>query len=142
MEEFSLNDSDERQRKERAQAALSLVPITADIRWENVNGLTVIFLKKNFSKFESFLHKVFGGPDTVRIPLDKYGTDVWALCDGKHTVKQICDALWEKYREEMEGVDGRVPQFIATLRARGLIYFEHEKPNIVQPNAEKAEMKR
>lgn len=122
---------------ERAQAALSLVPVKADVKWEEANGLAVIFIKKNFSRFEKFLHRLVGGPETVRIPLDKYGTEVWALCDGKRTVKQICDAMWEKYKEEMEGVEKRVPQFIAMLRGKGLIYFEHEKPYFVRPDTEK-----
>ncbi len=140
MDKLPLNNEDEKKRSaEKAQAALSLVPVRADIKWENSNGLTVIFLKKNFSKFEKILHRIFGGPDTVRVPLDKYGTEVWALCDGKNTVKQICETMWGKYKEEMEGVEKRIPQFIGILRARGLIYFEHEKSYVVQPNAETAE---
>lgn len=122
--------------KKRREAVLAMVPIKADIKWEEVNGLTVIYIKKNFSKFEKFLHKIFRGPEILRIPLDKYGTEVWALCDGKNSVKAICDSVWEKYKEEMEGVNERIPKFLGMLRARGLIYFEHEKEYIIQPGAE------
>ncbi|MDD5503391.1 MAG: PqqD family protein [Candidatus Thermoplasmatota archaeon] len=121
----------------KIEAVLAMVPIKADLKWEDANGITVIYLKKNFSKFERTIHKVVGGPDTVRIPLDKYGTEVWALCDGKNTIKQICETMWEKYKEEMEGVQERIPKFLSLLRSRGLIYFEHEKAYIIPPNADK-----
>lgn len=114
------------QNMERIQAVLSMKPIRADVRWEYRDNLAVITIKKNFSKFEKFLHRIIKGPEELRIPLDRYGTTVWGLCDGAHTIKQICDVLWERYHEEIEPVEKRVPQFIAMLRARGLIYFEHE----------------
>ena len=121
----------------RKEAVLAMVPIKADLKWEEVNGLTVIYIKKNFSKFEKFLHKMFRGPEMLRIPLDKYGTAVWALCDGKNTIKSICEAMWSRYKEEMEGADERIPKFIGMLRARGLIYFEHEKSSIIAEDAMK-----
>ncbi|MEM2869525.1 MAG: PqqD family protein [Thermoplasmata archaeon] len=71
--------------------------------------------------------KKLGGSPEIRRRLDRPGSDIWFLCDGRHTVAEICDEMDKKYREELEPVLTRVTKFLEMLLARNLIYLRKEK---------------
>jgi len=108
-----------------------------DVKWFERDGLIVVEYPKNFTRFEKWLHKKLGGPTTIKRPLDKIGSDIWLLCDGKHTLLEICNIIGEKYKEEIEPVFRRVPAFISQLMLLGLIIpktkeeLDREKARIV-----------
>lgn len=108
-----------------------LIPKRLDVKWEKKNGVVVVTFKKNFNRFEKLLQKILKGPENIRLRMDKQGTDIWELCDGKHSVKDICDAMNEKYKEEIEPVPQRVSGFLQILLQRQLIKLErkNEKEN-------------
>ncbi len=101
-----------------------LIPKRLDVKWEKKNGVVVVTFKKNFNRFEKLLQKILKGPENIRLRMDKQGTDIWELCDGKHSVKDICDAMNEEYKEEMEPVPQRVSGFLQILLQRQLIKLE------------------
>jgi hypothetical protein len=108
-----------------------IVPKRLDVKWEKEKGVVIITFKKNFTRFEKFLQKFLKGPENIRLRMDKHGTDIWELCDGKHSAKDICDAMNAKYKEEMEPVPQRVSGFLQILLQRQLIRLErkNEKEN-------------
>ncbi|PKK85580.1 MAG: hypothetical protein CVT48_04805 [Thermoplasmata archaeon HGW-Thermoplasmata-1] len=112
----NLNDLDP-----KMQRLLKVKPLRAEVEWDcNDDGFVVVTIPKNFNKFERFVRKFIKGPDNVRFRFDKHGTDVWNLCDGGHSLGEICDFMWDKYHEEMEPVLKRVWQFVQMLMQRGL----------------------
>jgi hypothetical protein len=43
------------------------------------------------------------------------------MCDGEHTIKDICEEMDRKYKEEMEPVVRRVGKFIEMLLKLNLV---------------------
>ena len=109
-----------------------------EVKWVEKDGIVVVEYPKNFSRFEKWMHGKIGGPSTIKRPLDKIGSDMWRLCDGKHTLLDICRVMSGKYKEEIEPVFKRVPTFISQLFMLGLVIprtreeMEREKAEIVE----------
>ena len=99
-----------------------------DLRWylRKSDGLVVIRIKKNFGRFERALHKIAGGPEFLRVPLDEQGSRIWELCDGKHNVLQIARIMYKEFKEDIEPVLPRVIKFLELLLKRNFIVL---KPN-------------
>jgi len=106
---------------------IDAIPIRAPVEEEEENGLITLIYEKSFTRFERWLQSKIGGPLNIRRKLDKYGTDVWKMCDGEHTVKDIIKFMRNKYREEMEPVEKRVVTFFKILSSRNLVYFVSRK---------------
>lgn len=96
------------------------------VECEKENDIIVLTYPKSFTRFERFLHKRIGGPDVIRRPLDKKGTMIWELCDGEHTVHDICTETYKAFKEDIEPVLTRVWGFLEHLLILGLITIETE----------------
>lgn len=119
----------------RLRPILAARPIRNEdfLRWERKpDGTVVITHSKNFRPWERKWMKVFGGSPILKRPLDKYGSDIWVLCDGEHTVAAICDTMDRKYMEQMEPVLTRVTQFIGMLLERNLVYLKGSEADLAR----------
>jgi len=61
---------------------------------------------------------------TYGVRLDRYGSLVWQLCDGKTTVKDIALALKERFSPDIEPLYPRLIEFLKHLEKNGLISYE------------------
>ena len=95
---------------------------------DEVDGKVVLVYPKNFTRFEKFLHRHIGGPESIRRPLDEKGTFIWKMCDGKHNVHEICQASYDEFHEDIEPVLRRVWGFLETLLKLNLISMEMAIP--------------
>jgi len=124
--------------KRRALLSYPVWNDSGTVKWSERDGLIVVEFPKNFSRFERWLHRRIGGPTTIKRPLDKIGSDMWRLCDGKHTLLEICNIIGERYKEEVEPVTKTVPTFISQLFMLGLVIpktkeeLEREKAEVVE----------
>lgn len=116
-----------RDREKQYQNIMSYIPVRNNVEWVLHDESSYIILKKNFTRFEKFLQKYLKGPEYMRYKLDKIGTSIWQLCDGTYTIKDICSAMEEKYKEEIEPASQRVIGFINMLLQRNLIFIRKEK---------------
>lgn len=104
---------------------LSCKPIRNEaVKWEEEDGKIVLVYPKNFTRFEKFLHRRFGGPNDIRRPLDEKGTLIWKMCDGEHNIHEICQDLYKEFREDIEPVLRRVWGFLEILHNLNLITFD------------------
>lgn len=108
-------------KEESKNKVLLAYPIRNEVYWEKENGVVIIKFKKNFTRFERFLNKYLKGPEDIRLRLDEYGTRIWELCDGEHTIKDIILRMNNEFKEKIEPVDKRVSAFLEILLKRGLI---------------------
>jgi hypothetical protein len=69
--------------------------------------------------------KRFGGPDdyvqTKTLELDKLGSSVWDLLDGKRSIRQLIQIFAETHQLQFREAEVAVTQFIRELGRRGLI---------------------
>ena len=106
---------------DRTRRVLQATPRRNPVKWRMEEGHVVILYRKDLSKIERKFKSVLGGPDHIRRPLDKYGTDIWLMCDGKHSILDICKGMDAKYKEEMEPVVKRVTGFLELLLKANLV---------------------
>lgn len=111
---------------ESKKRLLKAYPIRTDVKWEKKGNIVVITYKKNFGRFEAWLHRRIGGPSFIKRPLDEKGTKIWEMCDGKHTILDICIEMDRIYKEDMEPVLKRTLGFLEILLTRGLIRLEEK----------------
>jgi hypothetical protein len=58
--------------------------------------------------------------------LDEVGSFIWNLCDGRHTVRQISDALVEEYEVEPGEAARDCLEFIQELVDQGLLEWNRD----------------
>lgn len=92
------------------------------VKWEkDEDGLITLIYKKNFGKFERWLHSKIGGPEEVRRPLDEQGSRMWLLMDGDHTILDMCIIMDKEYKEAMAPVLKKVRLFLERLLILNLV---------------------
>jgi hypothetical protein len=91
------------------------------VKWVKSGDKVVLIYPKDFSSLEKWMHKRIGGPDVIKRPLDEIGSKIWIMCDGKHTVNDICAELDEIYHEDIEPVLDRVIRFLEILAKSNLV---------------------
>lgn len=112
---------------EESKRLLQTYPIrNPGVRWRYRDGLAVLEYKKEFTRFEKRLHKLLGGPENIKRPLDRIGTQIWEMCDGRSRAMEICEVMDERHHEEIEPALYRVWGFIQVLMERNLVYLEKE----------------
>lgn len=107
------------------------------VEWIEEEEKVVLIYPKNFTRFERFLHKRIGGPDSIKRPLDDKGTYIWKMCDGDHNVHDICKATYSEFKEDIEPVLKRVWGFLEILLKLNLITIE--KPDKGKKEDDKAD---
>jgi len=80
------------------------------------------------------LSRAFYVPSTRRVVLDEIGGYVWGLCDGKHNVRQIIQALAKRYRLHRKEAEVSVVAYLRQLARRRLIGVAVPRPT-QQPKA-------
>lgn len=111
---------------------LSIKPIrNPSLKWEKGEDEKITILitlngkpvKKSLS--HKVLSKIFPPPQTreKKIELDKIGSMIWELCDGETTVKEIVEALHEKYKMLTHEAEISLNAYFRQLNKRGLLGF-------------------
>jgi hypothetical protein len=72
-------------------------------------------------KFSSWLGAAAAPPRTGKLQLDDLGSTVWAMFDGRASIRAIAAALASKHRLERREAEVAVTQFVRELGRRGLI---------------------
>jgi len=108
-------------------AALKCTPvISAQIVEDRLeSGEIVIRYPVTIRPFFATVVKRFGGPDdyvqTKTLELDKTGSSVWDLIDGKRSIRQLIQIFAETHQLQFREAEVAVTQFIRELGRRGLI---------------------
>jgi hypothetical protein len=91
-----------------------------NLAWrESEKFVTLDVENKGF--FNSIAQKFFGQPKVSHISLDKYGSALWLLLDGKNTVLDVVTKMKEKYSPEDAKMLNRVVTFFHTLQVNKYI---------------------
>ena len=114
----------------RGARLLSLRPKRTLETWKRKDpgGLVVVTHPKPFGRAEAQLSKLLRGSPVVNRHLDEFGSQIWVLCDGEHTVAQIARALEEQFHERFEPSLPRTLKFIKLLAERGLVTVRGPSP--------------
>jgi len=56
--------------------------------------------------------------------MNEIGMEIWKLCDGKHTIKEIIDNVFEKFETDRKTVENDIISFIKELEKEKMIKLE------------------
>lgn len=100
-----------------------MIPVISEhITTEYEGELAVVAFPRFRSKFMQKYFVPKNRSPVIRIRLDRHGTFVWQLIDGKRTVGEIAETveLPEEHRHE-ENLSSRVAQYIRQLQKHGFV---------------------
>jgi hypothetical protein len=108
---------------EHGARVLGFRPLRTLDTWKETqpDGLVVVTHAKNFGRLEGALARALKGSPVVNRRLDEFGSQIWLLCDGEHSVADIARALEDRFHERFEPAVPRTLKFITILAERGLV---------------------
>jgi len=123
-------------KKEKTKAQSKRTPTRAEwlalrplrnpkLEWheDKDNGHIVLTIARISSWKTKILGLMVPIPDEKTVVLDKIGTDVWKMIDGKTTVGQIAKELARSYQIEPREAELSLQQFFKELGRRGYVGF-------------------
>lgn len=112
-----------RQKPLSREQSLASVPLRNEaVETQRTDGgETRLLIPRRESWWVRSLSRVFYVPSKRRITLDEIGSFVWELCDGKHNVRQIIQALCSRYKLHRKEAEVSVVAYLRTLAKRRLI---------------------
>lgn len=107
---------------------LDYVPVISDKNtWSVEEGtVTVHMVHRGF--YAAIAQKIFKRPRVSHIALDKMGSFIFPLIDGKRTVGDIALLVRDEFGDEAEPLYDRLVQYMKILHNNGFIRYG-EKPD-------------
>lgn len=103
------------------------------------NNVVIMVPRPVVQGWRMALAKIAGEPPGKRVELsDEIGSDVWELCDGAHTVREICRELSAKYKLGDRQTEVSVLEYLNMLRKRRLLGIPEKEQSSIQQAAGKA----
>jgi len=114
----------------RGRRILELRPLRAIDTWKvsEKTGHVVVTHPKAFGRLEGKLAGALRAPRDINRQLDEFGSLIWQMCDGEHTVSEIARALEERFHERFEPAVPRTLRFVEVLAQRRLVRIVRGKP--------------
>ncbi len=114
--------------------ALACIPVkNRQVREQRLeNGEVVVLYPVTVRPWMATLARWIGAgvspPRTAKLQLDRLGTAVWAMLDGRTSLRGIAAAFAESHRLERKEAEVAVAQFIRELGRRGLVGLKGDSP--------------
>lgn len=93
------------------------------IRWNQKDGSVILDIP-NTGFFNKLAQTLFHQPKVSHITLDKYGSKLWLLLDGKNSVYDVVNAMKESFPQEQDRMLDRVITFFHTLQINKYIFLK------------------
>jgi hypothetical protein len=102
---------------------LASVPLrSTNVREEETDeGYARLVAPRRDSWWARLMAKIFYVPDARRVTLDEIGTFVWRQCDGKQNMRDIIEALCQRYKLHRKEAEVSVVAYLRQLMKRGLL---------------------
>ena len=96
------------------------------IKWTVGNDSMVTLETKNVGLANRLAQLLLGKPKVSYIHLDRLGSSVWSVLDGKKTIIQIGEAVETKFGEEAYPLYERLARYFQILEGYELIRWSEE----------------
>ena len=111
-----------RKQLSKEQILLSIPVKNACIRWtKNENGETVLRIPRKKGRAIYLLSKVFFVPEEKTVILDKVGSHLWELCNGKNSVNEIIKSLQKTFEFNQKKLEPSCLEYLKKMVKRGII---------------------
>lgn len=121
-----------RKRKQRISrdTAYAAYPLrNAHLAYERQdNGELTITVPRREDGWVRLLARIFVVPKQRQVVLDQVGADIWELCDGRHTVRELVSHVAGKYKLNKKEAEVSLTTYLKNLGKRGLVGFAVPAP--------------
>lgn len=113
-------------RKKQKKNYLELIPERAEqIDWETEEDGIVVLQVENTGVFNRIAQKLFKRPRYTKVHMDRYGSFLWLLIDGKKTVLELADLQKQAFGEEVEPLYPRIVKYFQIVESYHFIRFKN-----------------
>ncbi len=113
-------------RKKQKKNYLDLIPRRAEgLLWETEEDGIVVLQVENTGVFNRIAQKLFRKPRYTKVHMDRYGSFLWPLIDGKKTVAELAGLQKEAFGEEVEPLYPRIVKYFQIVESYHFIQFEN-----------------
>lgn len=98
----------------------------AELSWSSDENGLVTLEAENTGVFNRMAQKFFGRPRYTKVHLERYGSFLWPLIDGKRTVMELAVLQREQFGDEAEPVYPRVVRYMQMMESYHFIHFARE----------------
>jgi len=102
-----------------------------DVEKNPKTGLVTLTHPKRFGRTEKWVHRFLGGPKVLRRPLDVYGTRLWELCDGKHSLAKIIEMMEGEFHEAIHPASSRIQKLVEFYVRLGFVKLLPPDPGVL-----------
>ena len=100
------------------------------LRSERTEGGGIrLYLTRRREWWAKILAIVFPIPKERPVELDEAGTEVWDLCDGQHTLRQMIEIFRERHKLTRAEAEWSLRMYLRDLGKRNLVVIAIEKPD-------------
>ena len=93
---------------------LEKIPVLPPMKW-TLNDDIVTLEKENNGFFDKIAQKFFKRPETSYIHLDRYGSFVWQIVDGRKNIINLGEEVKARFGEDAEPLYERLAKFFQIL---------------------------
>ena len=106
---------------------LDLVPVRSEeLEWYTDRKNCTVLKVENTGTFNRIAQKVFNKPQFTKVHLDRQGTFIWPLIDGKHTVADIALLVKDEFGEAAEPLYPRIIKYFQIVESYHFIKFANK----------------
>jgi len=107
------------------ETALTAYPVrNRSLEYQRLeSGELAITVRRRSELWARLLSKVFVVPRQRQVLLDEVGADIWELCDGEHTVRDLVAHVARKYQLNRKEAEVSLTAYLRNLGKRGLVGF-------------------
>ena len=110
------------------QNFLEFVPVRSDaLTWKADDKGIVTLTIENTGLMNRICQKIFLKPEHTYIHLDKLGSFIWPLIDGKKSILELGDPVKEHFGEDAEPLYPRLAKFFQILESYHFISLNKTK---------------
>lgn len=103
---------------------LDKIPVRSPhLKWTSDESGKVTLEIKNTGFFNRIAQKLFKKPEISYVHLDKTGSFIWPLIDGKTDILSLGEALRKEFGDEAEPLYERLSEFFRILASYNFITF-------------------
>ncbi len=114
-------------KKKQQKNYLDLIPMRdATLVWTRDDEGIVVLEVENTGAFNRIAQKLFKRPRVTKVHMEKYGSFLWPLIDGRRTVMELADLQKEQFGEEVEPVYPRVVKYMQIMESYHFIAFKNK----------------
>ncbi|HIE09863.1 MAG TPA: PqqD family protein [Armatimonadetes bacterium] len=115
-----------RRRSLTREQVLSSIPVrNPKLEWKRtIDGKVIVVVRRRDDWLGKLVGVLFCVPEMKEVVLsDRIGSEVWEMCDGKHTIRKMVERIARRYKLTEREAEVSLVTFLNRMARRGMVFF-------------------